>query len=185
MKKSILLIVVILCSVFTISANPASSDVAKKVLLENLLKDGDSFIGQKVDVSGMVSHICAHTGMKLFFKVPNSKQTFRVNSTKELGKFSRLCNNHNVQIIGTVVEMRIDNLYLDNWEKELIKSNAEGEGDGETGCQAEKTSFAEKNQSGVARIKAFRTRIEARKKMNGKNYLSFYTITAESYKILK
>ena len=102
-------------------------------------------------------------------------QTIRVESG-ELGSFDPQCVNR-------VDEERIDEAYLARWEAQVKAQTAEKHGTTEAGCATEKAARQETGNTVEERIADFRTRIAARKAAEGKEYLSFYYVTATSYEI--
>ena len=58
-------------------------------------------------------------------------------------------------------------------------------GTGEAGCSTEKKARGETGNTTEERIADFRKKIAERKAKTGKDYLSFYFVEAESYKILE
>lgn len=185
MNKLACTFVLILSTVLGLHAQPAQEDNAVQTTLEVLNKDASQFLGKTITFSGKTVHVCGHSGMKMFFEIPGSKSTFEVKSTEKLGKFSRRCNNHNVKVVGVVEESRIDEAFLKDWEKQVKAKTAEQHGTEDEGCESEKAAKQEKGNSTVERIADFRKRIAKRNKKEGKNYLSFYHVTALSYEILK
>ena len=151
--------------------------------VDNLLADGDSLIDQVVEVEGVCTHICQHSGRKIFLMGSNDDNTIRIESG-ELGAFDQNCVNNIVRVKGKLIESRIDEAYLKSWEESELAKTAEQHGDGEEGCSTEKKARGETGNSTLERIESFRNRIEAEKEKSGKDYLSFYHIDAESYEII-
>lgn len=160
-------------------------DSIMNISLDSLQKNADKFVGKTVSFSGKAMHVCSRSGMKLFLQIPGQKGTFQVNSTKELGKFPRTCNNRDIAIVGVVQESRIDEDFLKRWEQSIQNKTEEQHGDEKSGCEAEKEAKQETGDSSSKRIADFRKRIAERRKQEEKNYLSFYNVTATSYKVLK
>ncbi len=185
MNKLACTLVLIFSAILGLHAQPAPEDNPVQTTLKVLEKDAAQFVGKTITFSGKAVHVCGHSGMKMFFEIPGSKSTFEVKSTKELGKFSRKCNNHNVKVVGVVGESRIDETYLKDWEKQHKTKTAEQHGTNDEGCESEKAAMQETGNSTTQRIADFRKRIAERNKKEGKNYLSFYHVTAISYNILK
>ena len=80
-------------------------------------------------------------------------------------------------------EERIDEAYLANWEAQVKAQTTEKHGTTEAGCSTEMAARQETGNTVEERIADFRKRIAARKAAEGKEYLSFYYVTAQSYEI--
>ena len=107
-------------------------------------------------------------------------------SGEKIGAFKPECVNNLVRVTGTLVEDRIDEAYLAEWEREVKDQLAEQHGEGEAGCSAEQQARGESVASSVGeRIAGFRTRIADRKAKEGKEYLSFYHVEGGNYEVLE
>ena len=111
-------------------------------------------------------------------------QTIRIEAG-ELGQFSPDCVNSIVEVNGMLKEQRIDENYLVQWEEQAKAQTGEKHGTGEAGCSTEKKARGETGNTTEERIADFRKKIVERKAKTGKDYLSFYFVEAESYKILE
>lgn len=150
--------------------------------VDNLLATADANIDKEIVVEGVCTHICQHSGRKLFMMGSDDTQTIRVESGK-MGQFDQKCANSIVKVTGILKEERIDEAYLQNWEAQLKAKAAEEHGDGEAGCDTEKQARGETANSPEARIADFRAKIAKRNEETGKDYLSFYYVEASSYEI--
>ena len=133
-------------------------------------------------IEGVCPHACKHGARKIFLMGSDDTQTIRVESG-ELGSFDPQCVNRVVRVTGRVDEERIDEAYLARWEAQVKAQTAEKHGTTEAGCATEKAARQETGNTVEERIADFRTRIAARKAAEGKEYLSFYYVTATSYEI--
>lgn len=150
--------------------------------IDELLAAADSLAGQTVTIEGVCTHTCKHGARKIFLMGSDDTQTIRVESG-ELGSFDPQCVNRVVRVTGRVDEERIDEAYLARWEAQVKAQTAEKHGTTEAGCATEKAARQETGNTVEERIADFRTRIAARKAAEGKEYLSFYYVTATSYEI--
>ena len=163
----------------TASAAAAASDVLE---IDDLLLGADPLVGRTVTIEGICTHTCKHGARKIFLMGSDDTQTIRVESG-ELGSFDPQCVNRIVRVTGRVDEERIDEAYLANWEAQVKAQTAEKHGTTEAGCSTEKAARQETGNTVGERIADFRARIAARKAAEGKEYLSFYYVTASSYEI--
>lgn len=150
--------------------------------IDDLLKQADSLVNQKVTIEGICTHTCKHGATKIFMMGSDDTKTIRVEAGA-LGSFDTKCVNAIVTVTGTLKEQRIDEAYLQNWEEKLKTQTEEAHGETSAGCDSEKKARGETANTPEARIADFRTKIATREAATGKNYLSFYYIEASSYEI--
>ncbi|MDO5571155.1 MAG: hypothetical protein Q4F97_06780 [Bacteroidales bacterium] len=164
------------------SAQPAAEQKSSVMPVDDLLNNAENLIGQSVELEGVCTHICQHSAKKIFLMGSDDTKTIRIESG-ELGSFDQKCVNSIVTVKGKLVEEKIDEKYLQNWEAKLALQAQENHGDSEAGCSTEKKARGETANSPSARIAEFRKRIAERNEKSGKNYLSFYHVVAEGYSI--
>lgn len=160
----------------TEAARPAALEI------DELLASADSLAGKTVTIEGVCTHTCRHGARKIFLMGSDDTQTVRVESG-ELGGFDPQCVNRIVRVTGTLDEQRVDEAYLAAWEEQTKAQTGERHGTTEAGCDAEKAARQETGATVAERIADFRAKIAARKAAEGKDYLSFYYVTATSYEI--
>ena len=191
MKKYVVLVVALMAMVGFNSCgnkqqkqqNEASEQLSGAIDVDSLLAAADSLSGQEVTVEGVCTHICKHGGRKIFLMGSDDTQTIRIEAGK-VGKFDQKCVNSLVKVTGVLVEQRVDEAYLENWENQLKAATAEKHGDSDAaGCSTEKQARGETANSPEQRIADFRKKIAARKARDGKEYLSFYYVEANNYEI--
>ena len=183
--KSLLIIIAV--AFFAISCGNNGSkraNVEAVVEVDALLSSAVEYTDKVIEVEGICTHICQHGGRKMFLMGSNDTKTIRIESGN-LGAFDQKCQNSIVKVIGTLCEERIDEAYLQNWEAAVAAKSAEEHGDGESGCDTEKKARGETANTTSGRIADFRAKIAARKAAEGKEYLSFYYVIAESYEVLE
>ena len=155
----------------------------KVMNVDEMLAAAENHVGDTITVEGMCTHVCSHSGRKMFLKGSDDSQMLRVESV-ELGEpFKQECIDHTVAVKGIVMEERIDEEYLKQWEEEL--ANMEQHGEGEEGCATEKKARNENDEANTTekRITDFRAKIADRQAKEGKAYLSFFYINAIEYNI--
>lgn len=191
MKKYVVLVVALMAMVgFNSCGNKqqkqqdeASEQLSGAIDVDLLLAAADSLSGQEVTVEGVCTHICKHGGRKIFLMGSDDTQTIRIEAGK-VGKFDQKCVNSLVKVTGVLVEQRVDEAYLENWENQLKAATAEKHGDSDAaGCSTEKQARGETANSPEQRIADFRKKIAARKARDRKEYLSFYYVEANNYEI--
>lgn len=205
MKRIIILITVLSASVFllascggngradrkaatkagTESETAGTNSAASALEVDELLERAAELVGQEVTVEGVCTHICKHGGSKIFVMGTDDTQVIRIEAGEAIGGFKPECVNNLVRVTGSLVEDRVDEDYLMEWERQVKDQLAEQHGTDEAGCTAEQQARGESLQAGVEkRIADFRTRIAKRKAAEGKDYLSFYHLEGSRYQIL-
>lgn len=152
---------------------------AQTMKIDQVLADGEEYVGKEITVEGLCTHICSHGGRKMFLR--GAKGLLRVESSKEIGAFKDDVVNEPVQVVGILKETRIDETYLKKWEERIQNGNGVGE---HGGCETESAARGDQGDSDRQKIDNFRKRIAERNAKEGKNYLSVFYMTANSYKIL-
>lgn len=156
---------------------------SKGMEIDSLLANADALAGKEVTVQGVCTHTCKHGATKIFLMGSDDTQTIRCEAG-ELGSFSQNCVNNIVEVTGKLMEQRIDEAYLQEWEGKLKAQAAEKHGNSAAGCDSEqKARQEEAANSPEERIANFRKRIAERNAKEGKDYLSFYFIEATNYQV--
>lgn len=157
-------------------ANPAALEV------DQVLADPDSLVGDTIKVEGVCTHICKHGGGKIFLMGSDDTKTLRVEAGESIGSFPQETVNSIVRVTGVLVEDRIDEGYLAQWEAQIADQAKEAQGEG--GCAADMKANAEAEANSVReRIANFRSRIAERTEREGKAYISLYHMEGLSYEI--
>ena len=155
---------------------------AESVSVDYLLDNADSLVGKTVNVEAVCTHICSRGGRKIFLMGSDDTRTIRVEAG-ELGAFDKKCARSIVNVTGTLMEERIDEAYLKDWEAKAAAAQDQHGDVKKGGCDAEKNARGESGESVQDRIDAFRQKIAERKAADGRDYLSFYYIQAISYSV--
>ena len=169
------------------SGNTAGGGAATPAIeVDALLGGAADLLGKEVTVEGICTHICQHGGKKIFLMGTDDTQVIRIEAGDAIGAFDAGCVNNVVRVTGRLVEERIDEAYLEAWERRVAEATDKQHGTGEGGCPTEKQARGESQTASTAqRIADFRARIADRQAREGKAYLSFYHVAGESYEILK
>ncbi len=172
--------------VFSFLVLSGCSGNSRTLTVDNVLSDPEEFVGQSVTVEGLATHVCAKSGMKLFLQGSTDAQSIRAESNSTLGKFNEECVDNKVVVKGTLVEDRITEADLQKMEKDIAEGTTVSHGEGGEGCETEQLAEGVAvGSSEMDRVNDFRTRIAERKAAEGKDYLSFYHIAANSYHVVK
>ena len=166
------------------SKEQASAEEVTPAALEvdQVLADPDSLVGDTIKVEGICTHICKHGGGKIFLMGSDDTKTLRIEAGEPIGSFPQETVNSIVRVTGVLVEDRIDEDYLTQWEAQIADQAKETQGEG--GCAADMKANAEAEANTVReRIANFRSRIAERTEREGKPYVSLYHIEGLSYEI--
>lgn len=196
MKKNILISAILLLTVSLSFQSCKSSTKAKQddgqtamagvIQIDSLLANAETLTGQDIEIEGVCTHICAHGGGKIFLMGTDDTKTIRAEAGEAIGSFKPETVNSIVRVKGKLVEDRIDEAYLTQWEEKVKAATAEKHGETEAGCSSEQKARGEAPADNTQqRIDNFRQRIAERKEKEGKDYLSFYHLDAASYEIQK
>lgn len=134
-------------------------------------KQADTLANRQVIIEGTVFHTCKHGGKRMFLVYGSDSVRVKITAGPQITKFDESLVGSRVRVYGTLIEERIDEKYLNEWENEVKnpKENHEaGVHSGEKGHEEE--TPADK----LANIASLRADIKA----SGKDHLSFYSIEA-------
>ncbi len=148
--------------------------------VDSLLTSAEQLANKTITVEGECSHLCTHSGKKLFLEGNSEDAMIRAESDKP---FRQECINKKVLVTGKLIEEKIDETYLINWEGELaVKADSLTH----DGCTTERRAVGQKEiESASDRIADFRTRIAEEKTKSGKDYLAFYHIETANYRVVE
>lgn len=164
------------------SSNIATSATTSAMQIDDLLDNAERLTDKEVTIEGVCTHTCKHGARKIFLMGSDNTKTIRVEACK-LGAFDTKCIKSVVRVTGTLIEDRIDENYLRNWESQLTEEELNQEN--LATCETEKNARGETSSKVADRIADYRDRIEKRLLTEGREYLSFYHINAISYEILE
>ena len=170
------------------SASEATTEQSASSALEidSLLANAENLAGQEVTIEGVCTHTCKHGAKKIFLMGSDDTKTIRVEAGTKIGSFKPETVNNLVRITGKLVEQRIDEAYLTEWEAQVKAQTAEKHGTTEQGCASEQKARGEAPANSIEeRITNFRQRIADRQAKEGKNYLSFYYSEGDTYEIVE
>jgi hypothetical protein len=194
MKKIIFALAIV--AMFFISNTGCKSKVEPAVDSTKLVISVDTFLlspekwaGKDITIAGTVSHICKHSGKKLFLFGANPEKTVKINAGGNMSTFDISNEGNDVEILGTVIEDdKIDVNYLNEWEAEIKKSVDDKD---QKVCNEESKAIAgqskdtskvkEENKDPYADVKEFRKKLET----SGKAYISIYAIECKTMKVVK
>lgn len=151
---------------------------------------------QLVEIKGTVMHTCKHGGTKMFIAGEDPDFRVKIMATDESGNFNLEMEGSDYVVVGILDEYRVDEAELDKLEADIL-SGEKGEEEMKHktheggGNESEHTDHGEDAgadheadhdvQDQLDQINSLRERLAE----SGKEYLSFYSINAKSYKEVK
>ncbi len=172
------------------NSNAADSTKAdsSKITVADFLNSAEKWTGKDVTISGTVSHVCRHSGKKLFLFGADPEQTVKINAGGEVSAFDINLEGTDVEAIGTVVEdSRIDETYLNEWEAEIKQSVEDkdlkvcNEENKAISTQKGDSTVTEAADDPYADVKEFRKKLAE----SGKTYIAIYAIDCKTIKQIK
>ncbi|MCF8234100.1 MAG: hypothetical protein K9G67_06175 [Bacteroidales bacterium] len=144
-------------------------------------------VGQEVIVEGLVDHVCAHGGERMFLVATDTDERVKVVTAEDMPSFSTDMEGETVVVTGVLDELRIDSVYLAEWEEELkmnaeqpvMEEGEEGDQDSHEGSQMGEKADQGQHVAGMEQIESYRKQMNEK----GVDHLSFYSIVCNKYKI--
>lgn len=200
MKKFFLFMAMV--AFFAACNTPATSDSATAdeniMTVDELLDNIDNLIDSSVVFTGEVDHVCKHGGTKMVVFNPETDNSIHVDAGASGNFRADEVANQNVIVWGKVVEMRVDEAYIDNLQAELDEFIATG---GDEDDMAEKMDEAKDGKKldadrapemdnkhkqeidqRVEQIKNLRDKLTALQ-AEGKNHISYFSVDCDKYEV--
>ena len=186
MKSSFLIFSILIFSHLSFSSNPGNKmfyqdeQKVKTVVLtpSNFEKNAHKYIGRKVEITGIVDHICKHGGKKMFLVDQKSNGMVKITANDNMAAFTQELVGETVKVTGVVEVLKVDENYINKMESKAEKGiKQKGEGlhvEGENNIEHESTDQSDKIQN-------LRKMLEE----SGKDYISFFSIQATGYEVVK
>ena len=168
--------ILLLCVSTIISCkSPQQKSVPQNIYsVDSILTQQDILIGDTFILEGFCVDICAHGSNHITLLGSDTTQIINVEANDKLVSFDKGILNNNVKIKATIVEERVDEVFLADWEQRLDESLKAPDGG---------------NHKAVAMLKQqieqIRNAIAERTQKENKNYYSQYHIIASEYEISK
>lgn len=134
-----------------------------------------TLVDKPVKIKGMVSHTCRHGGKRLFLIDTNPDIGVEVTAGDKITKFEQEMEGSDVLVSGIIRELRIDEPFLSNWEKELAEKG-KSENKVHKNHDPEKDPEGENIAAEKEQIEGYRTQL----KEAGVDHLSFFSVECEA-----
>ncbi|MEI6172699.1 MAG: OB-fold nucleic acid binding domain-containing protein [Bacteroidota bacterium] len=158
-------------------ADAAKNDTTRLTVL-TFEKQADSCIDKPVIIEGTVLHLCKHGGKRMFLVDGTDSIRIEVTTGPSIAKFDDALVGSRVRVWGTLREERIDAKYLNEWEAEVKKPEANHNVGVHTGAKGHEDQGAKEK---LEQISALRDDL----KNSGKDHLSNFSIEAAKFTELK
>ncbi len=167
MKKTLFLFVAFAFVLFSCKQAEKPVDEIKKVSFDELLSDNFEYKGGQVELEGMVLHVCAHSGKKMFIGNPdNPEQKIQILVSDKISSFPKDLEGTKVSVVGTLEEEKLDMEYANKLEEEI---KAESKDNTEHSCEFEES---------MKKVENLKQRIQN----SPKGYVPKFTMKAISFK---
>ncbi len=157
------------------------------ITVDNLLAEITNYIDKDIVVVGTVNHVCKHGGKRMFIMGEDPDIAIKITPNDEIGIFEKELEGSSVIITGIVKELRIDEAYVANLEKELsegadneaIHDHSGGEDEEEPARPAGEPAETEVDSSKIKQIEHMKTQIVESE--NG--YYSQFWVEASKFEV--
>lgn len=149
---------------------PKNNAVEELISLEKFMSVAVDNVDAQVAVSGMVNHVCSHSGRRCFIVDSTGQLSVRVEAAGQIESFGKELIGSEIKVKGLIKEVRLMADEIDEMEREHIDDNPSEEKATDEHCSAE-----------MANIKKMREWM----KMHGKNYYSIFYIDGLSYELVQ
>ena len=89
------------------------------VTVDQVMADITSFVDKDLVIAGTVNHVCSHGGKRMFIMGEDPDVAIKITPNEEIGSFEKELEGSHVMVTGVLKELRIDEAYVADIEKEL------------------------------------------------------------------
>jgi hypothetical protein len=168
------------------SADKSKSDTQnEKIIVEvtvaEFLDEAENLLDQEVAIKGQVTHVCKHGGQRLFITDADTTSTVKITTGEDIAEFNIDLEGEEITVTGIVRELRIDEIYLAEWEAEIMEgASKENKGHQDGLDEHQKDASAELDTDAqLEKVNKLREEIAA----SEKGYLSDFWIETIEYKV--
>jgi hypothetical protein len=156
-----------------------AQEAAVELTIAEFNANSKEFVGKTLVLTGTVDHVCKHGGKKMFIMGEDPEDRVKIEAG-ETGAFDVALEGSDVRVEGIVIEMRVDEAYLDNWEEESCSEDSKeiGKGVHAEGESADHDAEHQKEQDEtLAKIEKLRKKLAE----CGEEYLGYYHLECVSF----
>jgi hypothetical protein len=180
MKTRILLITLLMTLLICCNSIKPNQEITE-VCADSLVVNIDKYCNTKVEIEGIIIHICSVNGRKMKLKT-ESGAIIKIVPQDSLNSFDKSFYKKRIKVQGIVKESRIEKPYIDSMEKEkTLLCHIDN-----TPCKDSAWVNRQKS-TGVADSLSNRDILKLRRKMEQthKSYVSVITIIAEKCELIE
>jgi hypothetical protein len=177
--KNYLMLVLALISFASCNSNQENKKVETKeiakvqetISVDSLYNNLDALIDKEIKIIGTVDHVCKHSGKRAFIFGKDENKRIRIEAKGEIRGFDAELIGGDIEVVGKLVEKRLDQAYVEKVENELEEMDHHALGE-----ENHDKYLTEKEQ-----IEILKKEIAA----TGKGYKSLYHIDGITFKQVK
>ncbi|HSH50139.1 MAG TPA: hypothetical protein VK982_00290 [Bacteroidales bacterium] len=122
MMKKLLGLIVVTALIFSCGTQEKKEEKdIKAIPVDKIMADTENYINEEVVVKGMVNHVCAHGGKRMFILGEDPDIALRVTPDEKIGIFEKELEGNTVIIKGILKELIINDEYVAQLEKEIAE----------------------------------------------------------------
>ncbi len=159
-----------------VAETPKADTVTMAV--KSFIDSAGKHVDKPVRIEGTVLHTCKHGGKRMFLADGSDSITVEVTTGANIAKFDESLIGSRVKLLGVLKEERVDAKYLNEWEAQVKKDAADHTTGLHTATKGHEDQGAKET---LDQINSLRDDL----KKSGKDHLSFYSIEAISFSVIK
>lgn len=149
------------------------------VTVDEVAADMTAFVDKNIVIKGTVNHVCSHGGKRMFIMGKDPDVAIKITPNDEIGVFEKELEGSHVKVTGVMKELRIDEAYVANLEKEIAEGSDNEAIHDHSGGEHDETEEVDDEKK--AQIEAMREQIAASE--NG--YYSQFWIEAGKFEVVE
>lgn len=142
-------------------------------------------VDKQVKIKGLVVHTCKHGGKRMFITAEGTEERVEIKAGENIDSFDAEMEGSDVMVTGILREEKVDQAYLDEWEKEILEESGDKmkihEGEEKTAMEEEQKEADDHHSGDLETVNNLRKELEE----SGKDQLSFYSVECISYEMLE
>ncbi|MCK5028983.1 MAG: hypothetical protein KAR57_05060 [Bacteroidales bacterium] len=94
-----------------------------KVTVDQVMADMQAYVDKDIVIVGTVNHVCSHGGKRMFIMGEDPEVAIKITPSEEIGVFEKELEGSHVIVKGILKELRIDEAFVVNLEKEIAEGS--------------------------------------------------------------
>ena len=179
-----LFLFIIPCLFLFASCNHTTKDAEIKkadtvtLAVKTFIDSAVNHVEKPMRIEGTVIHTCKHSGKRMFLVDGNDSVRVEITAGNNITKFDENLIGSRVKVLGVLKEERVDAKYLNEWEAEVRKPVENHDAGVHSGAKGHEDQGI---QEKLDEINSLRADL----KKSGKDHLSFFSVEAISYTVVK